>query len=500
MSYKPGDEIFRCEPFAYVVSQKSSNEFCDWCLKRAESDKTLQRCSRCKIVRYCSSSCQRTAWTKGFHKEECQRLSALSGRTPPDTVRLMARIVFKLRSGGDKEAVDLPEGGSKRSFGDLMTHATDVMKDKERMEAFDAFYVVLNQYLGEEDQGISKSELFDIYCRVLINSFNLMDEDYLPIGIGLYLQASVLDHSCWPNATVVFSGKTAQVRAIGTFDSFAEARISYTNVVGTRATRQADLSKQYYFNCQCDECLMNNPGSEERERLKLGSVLCPGCKKSISVISIDNDSRTGQIRSSVDRVWIEHVIDITSSSKCPNAVLNKGPIETGLLKFHINFTMTSHRRLTDELTDKVFMNSGGHPEPMEMCRDFYEDMSEVFSPCDSSFTRVLEHLYESHLEANEWERAYKVGCQALEAYIRLCPQYDVNVANMALKVGKLASHLELDTAAMSHLQLAKAQLRVTHGTNHPIYSRSLTALIAELELIMKLDPRSLKPQAAIQST
>ena len=68
------------------------------------------------------------------------------------------------------------------------------------------------------------------------------------------------------------------------------------------------------------------------------------------------------------------------------------------------------------------------------------------------------------------------------------------------QVGKLASHLELDTAAMSHLQLAKAQLRVTHGTNHPIYSRSLTALIAELELIMKLDPRSLKPQAAIQST
>ena len=44
--------------------------------------------------------------------------------------------------------------------------------------------------------------------RVLINSFNLMDEDYLPIGIGLYLQASVLDHSCWPNATVVFSGNT----------------------------------------------------------------------------------------------------------------------------------------------------------------------------------------------------------------------------------------------------------------------------------------------------
>ena len=155
----------------------------------------------------------------------------------------------------------------------------------------------------------------------------------------------------------IVPGKTAQVRAIGTFSSFAEARISYTNVVGTRATRQADLSKQYYFNCQCDECLMNNPGSEERERLKLGSVLCPGCKKSICVTPINKDSRNGQITSEDSQSKTSSVSNEDGSgsqasetsvkasenesitcSKCPDAVL----------------PLTSHRRLTGLVESLAF--------------------------------------------------------------------------------------------------------------------------------------------------
>ena len=53
----------------------------------------------------------------------------------------------------------------------------------------------------------SKPELLEVFGRILINSFNIMDNDYQPIGIGLYLAASVFDHSCNPNATIVFQGK-----------------------------------------------------------------------------------------------------------------------------------------------------------------------------------------------------------------------------------------------------------------------------------------------------
>ena len=54
----------------------------------------------------------------------------------------------------------------------------------------------------------------EIYGRILINSFNIMNAENLPIGIGLYLEGSVFDHSCDPNATVVFDGKRIIVRTI----------------------------------------------------------------------------------------------------------------------------------------------------------------------------------------------------------------------------------------------------------------------------------------------
>ena len=41
-----------------------------------------------------------------------------------------------------------------------------------------------------------------------------MNVENLPVGVGLYLEGSVFDHSCKPNATVVFAGKRIIVRTI----------------------------------------------------------------------------------------------------------------------------------------------------------------------------------------------------------------------------------------------------------------------------------------------
>lgn len=42
----------------------------------------------------------------------------------------------------------------------------------------------------------------------------MLTSDLQPVGIGLYLGASVIDHSCVPNAAVIFHGKDIVVRAI----------------------------------------------------------------------------------------------------------------------------------------------------------------------------------------------------------------------------------------------------------------------------------------------
>lgn len=47
-----------------------------------------------------------------------------------------------------------------------------------------------------------------------INSFNICDQELQSFGTGIYLGASVIDHSCDPTAVAVFEGITLHVRNI----------------------------------------------------------------------------------------------------------------------------------------------------------------------------------------------------------------------------------------------------------------------------------------------
>ena len=61
MVYLQGEEVLRCLPYSHIVLQEVQNLVCDFCLrfKPNNSDCSYQRCSRCKLVYYCSVSCQK---------------------------------------------------------------------------------------------------------------------------------------------------------------------------------------------------------------------------------------------------------------------------------------------------------------------------------------------------------------------------------------------------------------------------------------------------------
>lgn len=42
----------------------------------------------------------------------------------------------------------------------------------------------------------------------------MLDSEMNSIGTGIYLGASVIDHSCTPNAVAVFQGTTLSIRAV----------------------------------------------------------------------------------------------------------------------------------------------------------------------------------------------------------------------------------------------------------------------------------------------
>ena len=434
MTYKPGEEILRCQPFSHVVSQALVAQICDACLK--QSTNNLQRCSGCKYIRYCGAKCQKASWTQ--HKEECQYLKKVSPKIPPDTVRLLARIIIKLKTGGSREIATLPDG-SKRAFADLMSHQKEIIRDQHRMEAFNTYFEVLRQCFKDI---IPKQEVFEIYGKVLINSFNIMNDDYLPVGIGLYLAPSTLDHACRPNATVVFTGKTLHVRCIEPVNLFTEVRIGYTSLSNTKSNRQEDLKSQYYFDCECPECLEETQESKLREALKFGALQCTNCHAPV-VIALGN---------------------------CMNC-------KTELLPEKVD----KQQALVQEVREKLFQNKYCHPEPMEQSEEFLDDMIGLFHPCDASFLPILEHLYESYISQSKWKQAYVVAQLSLSAYQVLYPKFDVNTGLILLKLGKLASHLGFDREAGDYLKQARAQIKVTHGPYHRLYTEVIPSLLHEVK-------------------
>ena len=217
MVYAIGDEILKSQPFAYIISSSYFTEVCDYCFKFTLEDDSikLRKCLRCKIAHYCSKSCQEKAW-KSHHGFECIYLK--NAPTPKffqedflsDTLRMILRVITKLENGGKEEFVMI--FGKKRYFDDLMSHKQEFEASSTIMKAFDQLHALIEFWL--KDKSPSKDDLLEIYGKLTINQYGIQVarlSGELVIGQGLYLGASVVDHSCSPNAVRVFKGKLNNV-------------------------------------------------------------------------------------------------------------------------------------------------------------------------------------------------------------------------------------------------------------------------------------------------
>ncbi len=264
-------------------------------------------------------------------------------------------------TGGSRLIANLPDG-SKRRFDDLMSHRKEIIGDDSRMQAFDAFFGVLQDCFENLGGVPPKGEVLDLYGRVTVNSFNLMNDEYQSVGIALYLEASAFDHSCKPNATVAFDGKKILIRCISDgLSDVSKARISYCHLLHARERRRKDLKEQYYFDCECEECEDDNSASEA---LKIACMRCPNCSEGVSVKESSKDVK----------VECQH---------CDQAVSDD----------HVRSYWTKR----DEVIDAVYKNKGKHPEPMEMSYEFAQEMRPLFYPTERNYLDILEHCFETYI-------------------------------------------------------------------------------------------------------
>ena len=83
-----GDLIIEiANPYIVVVEKASLNTICSECLLEAEK---LKRCARCKVPQYCSTTCQKMAWTS-IHRLECSVLAKMPD-VPPTPVRALSML------------------------------------------------------------------------------------------------------------------------------------------------------------------------------------------------------------------------------------------------------------------------------------------------------------------------------------------------------------------------------------------------------------------------
>uniref|UniRef100_A0A8B9FVR9 Protein-lysine N-methyltransferase SMYD4 n=1 Tax=Amazona collaria TaxID=241587 RepID=A0A8B9FVR9_9PSIT len=90
---------------------------------------------------------------------------------------------------------------------------------------------------------------------------------------------SLLNHSCWPNISVSFSGTAATVRASQPIPSGQEVLHCYgPHRCRMRVAERQQLLRQYFFECRCQACLEELESDVKSVVAMRNSFCCPSCR------------------------------------------------------------------------------------------------------------------------------------------------------------------------------------------------------------------------------
>lgn len=90
---------------------------------------------------------------------------------------------------------------------------------------------------------------------MVTNAFRATLPDDTPIGLCFEPTImSLANHSCIPNALVIFDGRKMSLRALYPIKTGEQVLISYVDTTQRRDLRQNDLQNRYFFTCHCEKC------------------------------------------------------------------------------------------------------------------------------------------------------------------------------------------------------------------------------------------------------
>ena len=95
-----------------------------------------------------------------------------------------------------------------------------------------------------------------VYSLLEVNAFGVSAaRSQIRAGTALYWPSNLIDHSCTPNAVVVYRGRQQFLVAIDDIPMGQPVSISYIDqAMDDAESRKFLLYKDYFFKCDCHRC------------------------------------------------------------------------------------------------------------------------------------------------------------------------------------------------------------------------------------------------------
>jgi len=349
----PAGTVILVEPALVTVNKEDHiDRYCDFCHQKIEL--LLIPCKTCAHVAYCSNKCKEHALDM-YHKSECGSAELFGkvldnikkdGKTKTGSTKDISKLCFRAIAQKplswykeNKSCINdrFPMFGDEayqltpqHSMFSLVTHQDRIQSGRLWSFLISAVCHIkalqITGYFGAKKfktpPTLTEDELY--IGGLLVQVFELMqfnthaitestDREHLDdidvkkdfenktrvIGDGLYPTYSLVNHSCDGNTYKYFDGSTIVVVASKNICEGEEVTNNYFPHVQLipRPQRRAWLGQHYWFDCQCEACVNDQPSLADisthytnfccQKENCMGVVKenskCPGCGEAIDV-------------------------------------------------------------------------------------------------------------------------------------------------------------------------------------------------------------------------
>ena len=194
-----GEIVFSNAPFSWLLRGDYSGSRCGTCFKTPKSSNLLL-CSKCKSIQYCSASCQRADWPQ--HKSECSKMSDIRSLKMPsssvDEVLLLNRTLVVQKKTTQQRC-------GKRIHPYLGRSITSCGSDHLSSMSVGGGDRTDDMVAACRIFGHTMPAVAQLMAQFRSNNFGVLSDLMGCIGVGVYPQAALLNHSCAPTCLLTYT-------------------------------------------------------------------------------------------------------------------------------------------------------------------------------------------------------------------------------------------------------------------------------------------------------